>query len=161
MSKTYIATGTKYTAPRRRSWEPKTQMTQVAEAVAAAGANGTTREEIVAKTGIVAANVVYYLNKLSKLGVVVAKGGPAAAANIANMSADAAMLVALDALENALSAQFNERPITDDARGAFKTYQKCKATALGAFVPGASKETKNEARVGLRMAVVALVKAVI
>lgn len=81
------------------------------------------------------------------------RGGPAFAT--AKPTFRGAILVALSAIEDAFFLKQAEVGVTPEARGAFATYEKVKALALGQT---SSTAAQTEADSALRMAVVHLAK---
>lgn len=120
---------------RRYSFQKPTQQQAVFAAVEASGKDGITSAGIVAalaavefdggKVGCGAKNVAFYTNRLKKNLNIVQKGSVSAVAPTAKF--EDAFLTWLEATENLMVSKAREFGVTDEMRGDFATYNKCKA----------------------------------
>jgi hypothetical protein len=154
----WTATGVAFDDGAKSPWKNPTQLQTVFRTVRDAAAAGIVRDDIVAKTGISVANVNYYLNKLSKAGVIAEKGSTKAAINAVRpgMNAHAACVAALAVLEDAFVRRLEESGVTDDDRKAFDLYKKLKDRVV---YPTPGNEIED--RQAMKLAAIALIKRIL
>jgi hypothetical protein len=139
-------------------WAPTpTQKHQVYGAIVAAGQDGADRTAISQKVSLSPHRVSFYLNTLKREGYITTKDAPV---DVTLMSPEDAKLYALKVLEDTLVVVAKRSGITPDMDKQFAIYQKVKAVALSEVSGGQRGATDNEKRQALKLATLALVKAV-